>query len=58
VRPNRVGHYVLGELVTVDLLVRLVDLDDLLDTSGDVVGEKVFDGFPAHVSHLQKIFDR
>ena len=39
VAADGVGDDVLGEFVADDLLVGLVDLDDLLDAAGDVVGE-------------------
>jgi hypothetical protein len=40
VRADRVGDDVLVDLVAEDLLVGLVDLDDLLDATVDVVGEE------------------
>jgi len=43
VQTNRVRDYVLVDFVADDLLVGLVDLDDLLDTTMDVVGEESLD---------------
>jgi Ni,Fe-hydrogenase maturation factor len=43
VRPDRVRHHVLVDLVPKDLLVVLVDLDDLLDATVDVVREEGLD---------------
>ena len=53
VRPNGVGHDVLVDLVAQDIVVGLIDLDDLLDATMDVVGKEGFDelvvmtGFPS-----------
>jgi len=47
-----------GELVPDDLLVGLVDLDHLLYTSGDVVGEEILYGLDSHRMPLQNIFGR
>ena len=44
VRADRVGDDVLVDLVAEDLFVGLVDLDDLLDATMDVVGEERLDG--------------
>jgi hypothetical protein len=59
VRPNRIGHDVLVDLVAKDLLVGLVDLDYLFDPAVNVVSEERFDGLCAHGRRpRQKIFGR
>jgi hypothetical protein len=56
--PDRVRDDVLVDLVADDLLVGLVDLDDLLDATVDVVGEQRLDGVGSSCGVPQKIFGR
>ena len=59
VRPNSVSHDVLVDLVTQDIVIGLIDLDDLLDPTMDVVGKEAFDQWRCHgSSSRQKIFGR
>ena len=59
VRPNSVGDDVLVDLVTQDIVIGLIDLDDLLDATMDVVGKEAFDQWRCHgCSSRQKIFGR
>jgi len=42
-RPNSVSDDILVDLVAQDIILGLIDLDDLLDATMDVVGEEGFD---------------
>ena len=45
VGPNSISDDVLVDLVTQDVVIGLVDLDDLLDATVNVVGKEGFDRF-------------
>ena len=51
-----IRHDVLAKLFTNDLFVGLVDLDHLLDASGDVVCEKVLDCLVSHHAPLEDLW--
>jgi hypothetical protein len=58
VRPNSVGHDILANLVTQDIVGGLVDFDDFLDATMDIVGKKGLDRLRGHSFSRQKIFGR
>ena len=50
VGPNRVGHDVFIDLVAQDVIAGLIDLNDFLDATMDVIGEEAFDRLGGHGS--------